>query len=214
MNNSIIKTELIKWDTLELFQPSNLKKMSEAQLNKLKTSLKNNGLKTPFYVWENKDKIYCLDGHHRIPALKILRDEGVKVPDKLPANFIHCKNKKDAKKAVLIYNSHYADIIKSNLDDWVVDLNLEELENEIDLSDIDFAIKADSVEPEYEITKELYESHNYVVLYFDNDIDWMSAKEKLGIKKVGRVQRQTGEPIKNIGEGKVLKGVDVIERIV
>jgi hypothetical protein len=26
------------------------------------------------------------------------------------------------------------------------------------------------------------ESHNYVVLYFDNEIDWMTAVDKLAIK--------------------------------
>ena len=141
MDNKIIKTQLIKWKNLELFQPENLKKMSESQLNKLKTSLKNNGFKTPFFVWENKNKIYCLDGHHRIPILKLLEDEGEIIPDKLPANFIDCKDKREAKKAILIFNSYYANIIQNNLYDWISDLNFDELSSEIEIKEIDLKVE-------------------------------------------------------------------------
>ena len=60
MENKILKTKLVDWKELELFQPKDLKKMSKTQLDKLKESLKNNGFSAPFYVWENKDKIYCI----------------------------------------------------------------------------------------------------------------------------------------------------------
>lgn len=110
MKNKILKTELVEWQKLELFQPDDLKRQTKNQKEKLKTSLKNNGFSSPFYVWETKNKIYCLDGHHRIPAMKEMIVEGVKIPEQLPANFIDCKNKKEAKKIILVFNSHYSDI--------------------------------------------------------------------------------------------------------
>ncbi len=155
MNNRIEKTKLVNWKEIELFQPSNLKKMSDIQLKKLKTSLVNNGFSTPFYVWENKEKIYCLDGHHRIPALKLLEDEGVVIPKMLPANFIDCKNKKEAKKAVLIFNSHYADILQDNLTDWISDLNLDELNSEIDIKDINFDFPISETENDDEVPEDV-----------------------------------------------------------
>ncbi len=155
MNNRIEKTKLINWKEIKLFQPSNLKKMSDIQLKKLKTSLVNNGFSTPFYVWENKEKIYCLDGHHRIPALKLLEDEGVIIPKMLPANFIDCKNKKEAKKAVLIFNSHYADILQDNLSEWISDLNLDELNSEIDIKDINFDFPISETENDDEVPEDV-----------------------------------------------------------
>jgi len=134
VENKILKTELVNWKDISMFQPKGLKNMSEIQLKKLKTSLKNNGFKTPFYVWESKGKLYCLDGHHRIPAMKLLEEDGEIIPEKLPANFIDCKNKKEAKKAVLVFNSHYANIVQDVLQDWISDLNLNELKNEIDVN--------------------------------------------------------------------------------
>ena len=50
MYNKILKTQLVYWKKLELFQPKNFKKMSKSHLDKLKSSLKNNGFKAPFYV--------------------------------------------------------------------------------------------------------------------------------------------------------------------
>jgi ParB-like chromosome segregation protein Spo0J len=127
MQNNILKTALVKWEELKPFQPQELKKMSKVQLDNIKTSFKNNGFKSPFYVWEDKETLWVLDGHQRLPILKLLRDEGEAVPDKLPANFVFCKNKKEAKKAVLIYNSHYADIQQDILADWIKDLDFDDI---------------------------------------------------------------------------------------
>jgi len=150
MDNKILKTELVEWEKLIPFQPVELKKMSKTQLDKIKTSYKNNGFKSPFYVWENKDKLYILDGHQRLPILKLLRDEGEAIPDMLPANFVYCKDKKEAKKAVLIYNSHYADIQQDILADWIKDLDLEDLKCEIDipLLNLDFEYSPENKEKE------------------------------------------------------------------
>jgi hypothetical protein len=60
-----------------------------------------------------------------------------------------------------------------------------------------------------QITPELYESHNYVILYFDNDLDWLTAKEVLGLKEVRRLSEKLGD----VGIGRVIKGSDVIKRM-
>ena len=61
MNINIEKFDYVEWEKLILFQPGDLKSQSKEQLDKLKISLKNNGFKSPFMVWENKDKIYVLE---------------------------------------------------------------------------------------------------------------------------------------------------------
>lgn len=138
MNDNILKTEMVDWKQLKMFQPSDLKKMSKTQLEKLKESFRKNGFKSPFYVWQDKADLWCLDGNTRLPIFKMLEDEGEIIPQMLPANFINCKDRKEAKKAVLIYNSHYADIQQDILADFIADLNLEDLIKEIDISGIDF----------------------------------------------------------------------------
>lgn len=60
-----------------------------------------------------------------------------------------------------------------------------------------------------DISPELHESHNYIVLYFDNEMDWINAKDLLGLKRVQRLNEKIGD----IGIGRVIKGSGVIKRI-
>lgn len=119
--------------------------MTHQQLLKLKESFIKNGFKSPFYVWQDKSKLWCLDGHTRIPVLKLIEDDGHVVPEKLPANFVDCKNRKEAKKAVLIYNSHYATIQHDALAEWISDLNLDDIKTQIDISGIDFSFDFEDI---------------------------------------------------------------------
>jgi DNA modification methylase len=76
-----------------------------------------------------------LDGHHREKALKELEEDGVDVPELLPATFIDCTDKKAAAKLVLIYSSIYAKITNEGLNDFLelFEIELEEFKGEIDL---------------------------------------------------------------------------------
>lgn len=65
--------------------------------------------------------------------------------------------------------------------------------------------------PEVEFTEELLESHNYVVLYFDNDVDWLQAKTLFDLKTVKALDSKKG--YEKQGVGRVLNGADAIKRL-
>lgn len=65
--------------------------------------------------------------------------------------------------------------------------------------------------PELEFATELHEAHNYIVLYFDNELDWQVACQKLGIRTVKALDAKPGYVRRGIG--RVVRGVDVIERL-
>ena len=138
MNDLILKTELIEWQKLKPFQPADLKNTTQARLDKLKNSLEKNGFAAPFNIWETGKKLFILDGHHRLKALEQMADEGRAVPEKLTCNFINIKNKKQAKKMVLAYNSHYAELSKDGVLDFVADLNLDDIKSEFEFFDLGF----------------------------------------------------------------------------
>lgn len=140
IKNKISETKLVDWRKLEWLQPKDFKNDNPEIIEKLKTSLKNNGFASPFHVWQNKTKTYILDGHYRSKCLKELQSEGIKIPDKLPANFIDCKNKTEAKKMVLVYNSHYATINEDSMTDFLNGMNIDDLDLEINIPDIDLKI--------------------------------------------------------------------------
>jgi len=67
------------------------------------------------------------------------------------------------------------------------------------------------VKAEIEFATELLESHNYVVLYFDNDLDWSSACTKFGIETVKAPDAT--ETYDRRGVGRIIRGGPVLGRI-
>ena len=117
-------------DDLNHFQ-GNLKSIEKDRFDKLKKSLISDGLPIGFHVWiDKKDKVWTIDGHHRVLALKALRDEGYDIPS-LPCVIVQAKDKKEAAKAVLINNSKYARMNQESLSDFMIDFELQmpELDN-------------------------------------------------------------------------------------
>lgn len=148
LNNRLLKTELVEWKKLIPFQPDNLKKTEPHKLQKLANSLCENGFSMNFYVWEKDGQIYIIDGHSRQEVLQLLesgaifpkdpsgKEYQVTIPDKFPCSFLHLKNKAEAKKAVLIYNSKYKSIDSDILSEWVSDLSLDELKSQIEIPEL------------------------------------------------------------------------------
>lgn len=134
LNNRIVKTGWVDWRSLKILQPESLKIFTDESLEKLKQSLIQKDFICSFNVWEDDSgTIWVLDGTHRIKALDILTEEGHEVPDKLVANFIQCKNKREAANLVLIYSSQYASITQDGLDTFMAN---EKLTANLDIIDI------------------------------------------------------------------------------
>lgn len=73
-------------------------------------------------------------------------------------------------------------------------------------------------EPEEEFTEILNEEHNYIILYFDNEIDWLQAESLFNLKKVKcpstRRDGKINKNMKRVGLGRVLKGSEAIKKII
>lgn len=65
--------------------------------------------------------------------------------------------------------------------------------------------------PEVPFAEELLEKHNYVVLYFDNDVDWLQALTLFDIHTVRDSCARPG--YERRGVGRVIRGADAINRI-
>jgi len=146
IKDRIKKYGSVAWRDVKPLQSEEFKKYKKEQIQKLKNSIKKNGFATPLFIWQNpKNEMILLDGFHRIIALKELEDiDGDVIPSKLPAIYIDCKNHKDAKKMLLLLNSHYATIRQDELLDFITDLDFEDLKAEIDIPGLDL----DDITPE------------------------------------------------------------------
>ena len=65
-------------------------------------------------------------------------------------------------------------------------------------------------DPEIEFSQYLDESHNYVVLFFDNDIDWLQAQTHFDLKSVSS-KRSNGKPWSK-GIGRVINGTKYLNK--
>lgn len=133
--NKVAKMGGVEWRHMEFLQKPDFKRITNESKEKLKQSIINNQVVDLFKVWVNKGKVYCLDGFHRAMVLKELEREGYEIPDILPAQFIDCKDKKEAAKLVLIYSSQYATITGTGLEGFTAnfDLNLDDYKFEIEI---------------------------------------------------------------------------------
>lgn len=67
------------------------------------------------------------------------------------------------------------------------------------------------VEGEEEFTAELNESANYILFFFDNDIDWLAASQMFNLKTVKALDSKKGYERK--GVGRVVSGKKLLEII-
>jgi hypothetical protein len=112
--------------------------------------------------------------------------------------------------------------------EWNNELLFEELENlDLDMEEFGFNKIVEELEEELneinneegeiEFTEYLNEEHNYIVLYFDNEVDWLQAESLFNIKQTynlsTRKDGKISEGMKTKGIGRVIKGRDALNKI-
>jgi len=103
-----------------------------------------------------------------------------------------------------------------------IDRETREIISRYDTGDIDLTItgyqekeiakmmtEVKEVKPEVEFTEELFEEHNFIVLYFDNKIDWLNLLSLYPLKTVKSLDSKEG--FERQGIGRVVKGTDFID---
>lgn len=157
-------------------------------------------------VYPFGDRYVVISGNHRYKAYKKLGWSNV-LCKVLPAD----TPKEKLREYVMKENMHYAENDDALLNQW----NLKEL------ADWRVPVKIKSKKaktmPEVEFTQVLSESHNYIVLYFDDEVDWLQAQTLFDIKPVRLLSTKRGESNINgrkVGVGRVLRGADVINRLI
>jgi hypothetical protein len=156
-------------------------------------------------VYPFNGRFVVISGNHRYKAYKKLGWVNVLckvLPEDTP--------KEKLREYVMKENMHYAENDDALLNLW----NLKEL------ADWRVPVKIKSKKakemPEVEFTQVLDESHNYIVLYFDNEVDWLQAQTLFELKPVRLLSTKRGEEnirAKRTAIGRVLRGIDAISRL-
>jgi hypothetical protein len=148
-----------------------------------------------------------IGGHQRY---FILKDKGVQIVDvRVPSRQL---SKREEKELNLRLNKNIGEFALDSLSFFDEELLQEVGFDDAELEDIfDKASGMDSPpEPEVEFSEELLLEHNYVILYFDNPLDWQVAVDKFGLKKVKDFSTRKAQ---SKGVGRVVRGADWLDKI-
>lgn len=182
----------------------NAKKHDAGQVDNVANSIKRFGWQQPIVI---DDHGVVVIGHCRLMAAKKLGLSHVPVTVASGLTDLEIRELRIADN-------------KTNESPWDFALLEEDVAGiDFDGFDFDFGFKEETEgeEKEVEFTEELREEHNYVVLFFDNDVDWLQAQSLLDItpkmafstRKDGRITKSN----RHIGIGRVLNGAKALERI-
>jgi hypothetical protein len=97
---------------------------------------------------------------------------------------------------------------KIHLDDYKIDLGDAKSLGQVLAA---YLPEEEEEEPEIEFTEELLESHNFIVLYFDNEVDWLQAQSLFELKEVKANHWQPGFDARGIG--RVVNGARALEML-
>lgn len=201
----------LKWHTEKrkvnelLPYEGNPRQMTEKQKKDLEKSLKKFDLvEIPAIDTDNK----IIAGHQRIKIMQMLGKGEETIDVRVP-------NRKLTEEEFKEYN------LRSNKNvgewDWDMLANYDEriLEDvgfdEKELKKITGQDDITEEEPEIEFTEELKEEHNYIVLYFDNEVDWLQALSLFDLKTVMALHSKKG--FIRSGLGRVIKGATAIQKL-
>jgi hypothetical protein len=164
----------------------------------------------PLIVDQN---LTVIGGNMRLRAYRSLGFEKVWVSQ------VECQNDQERLKIALSDNDQaghteadklaelslpYADSLK----DFKVNLSKSTSINEL----LDrYRPSPEEIKPEIQFSEELYESQNYVVLYFNNDIDWLYLQSVYPLKTVKALDSKEG--FEKMGVGRVVNGIEFIKKV-
>ena len=193
-----LKIEYVPINSINPYE-NNAKLHPKEQIEQIKKSMQEFGNIDPIGVWHNE----IVEGHGRFQAAKEL---GI---DIVPVIRLDELTDEQRKAYALIHNK-----LTMN-SDFDLDILSDELDKIFDIDMSDFGFESDfdekeeikKEEGEVLFTEELLLTHNYIVLYFDNDFDWEVAQDKFGLEQVKDLIPRKGQPK---GVGRVINGKKVL----
>ena len=187
---------------------NNEKEHPKEQIEQIKKSITDFGNNDPIAIDENN---VIVAGHGRYIALRelgydtaeVIRIEHLTEDQKNAYRLVHNK---------LTLNSDFDfEILEKELNGILEDMTAYGFERIDECNMIE-----EEEKPEVEFTKSIEEHHNYIVLYFENDIDWLQAQSVLDIKPVKEYStRKDGAIKKEVrGIGRVIDGASALSKLI
>lgn len=212
-------SELKEWD-------KNPREIGERELKGLKVSIEEFGdLSGVVY---NTRLNALVSGHQRIRALNEQYGDTLKIQDNqivtpggevFKIRLVSWDEGKHTAANIAANNPYIAGDFNDRIVVLVDDLEKcnEILFNSLNVDDLKHDLNKlwrddeKSEKAEVKFTEELLESRNYVVLYFENEVDWLHLQSLYPLHSVKALDSKKG--FTKIGIGRVIKGIDFLKKI-
>ena len=190
--------------------PRNPNKHSDKQVALLAKVIRHQGWRAPITI--SKRSGFIVTGHGRLAAALLLQVEQVPIDEQDFAT-------EADEWAHLVADNRLAELADADsamitellgeLDAGDLDMDLTGFDNE-SLEEL-MTAAAPPEKPEVQFSEYLGEANNYIVLKFDNEMDWLAAQEHFEIKTVA-ARNGKGEPWQR-GVGRVISGEEYLRKI-
>lgn len=205
-----LKVEYIKKEDLKPYI-NNAKIHTGQQVGQIKKSIEEFGFNDPIAVWKDNE---IIEGHGRL--LAVMEMDDIK---EVPIIRLDDLTEEQRKAYILVHNKL---TMNTDFDDVLLNLELDDIQ--IDMEQFGFVLEDEEIqeilkeeEGEEKFTEVLGEEHNYIVLYFDNEVDWLQLQSLIDVdEKLNLSTRRDGEVTKSMRRksiGRVFNGKEVLERL-
>lgn len=205
-----LKVEYIKKEDLKPYV-NNAKIHTGEQVGQIKKSIEEFGFNDPIAIWKDNE---IIEGHGRL--LAVMEMDDIK---EVPVIRLDDLTNEQRKAYILVHNKL---TMNTGFEDALLNLELDDIDIDMEqfgFVNIDEEIEeiAKEEEGEEKFTEVLGEEHNYIVLYFDNEVDWLQLQSLIDVdEKMNLSTRKDGEITKGMkrkGVGRVFNGKEVMERL-
>lgn len=190
---------------------NNAKEHPREQIDQIKKSIEECGYNDLIAIDEEN---VIIEGHGRWEALREMGYEEIEVL-RLPD-----MSEEQKKKYRILHNKL---TMNTDFDLDVLEKELAEMSDDdkaffgFDIDDIELDEEEEEEKVEIKFTESLDEKHNYLVLYFDNEVDWLQAQTVFGVERVKEYStRKDGKEMNKprVGVGRVINGASALAKVV
>lgn len=216
MKGDTFKMKIKEMELHEIMPYGKNPRFNERAVGVVMKSIQEFGFKNPIIV--DKENV-IIAGHTRYKASERLgiKKVPVIVADDLNEEQVKAfriMDNKSSEFAEWDYVALLEEVGELEAEDYDIELTgfeVSEINDIIDEMEGEQGKKEEEERPEIEFTEELLEEHQYVVMYFDNTMDWQVAKELFKLSSKRALDGREG--YERVGVGRVVKGADYLEAL-
>lgn len=192
------------------FDKKNYRKHSAENQKLIKKSIEETGLGRSVVIDSENELIAGNGVVSQLPKdtkIRVIETDGSEL---VVVKRTDLKTADEKRKKLAAMDNSASDKVDWDYDNLKADFDLDSLE-QMGIEVPEEKEEVDDGEGDVAFSEELLEEHNYIVLYFDNSVDWLQAESLFDLKTVKALDSKKG--YKKMGVGRVVRGADALERL-